>query len=184
MNNILNILDRMLHFNPRIKNVICTIFFALINSAIFIPYIATTAWYTSIVNIHTSMSYAVVVGFFVLIWLAAWMIYTFIAWVFCCIKNHRDAVKNDISANNYIESQLSTLSDRQSKLLFGMVMRGKHQIQEHEIGGYNLVWEDEMRVLINKGIMKQHFATYTYEITPDYFQYIKDNWEPETGNSK
>jgi len=180
MINIFNIFDRMLHFNPRIKNVICTII-ALIIAAIFLPYIATTSWYTSIVNIHASMWCVIAIGFLILFWLAVWMVYTFIAWIVDCIKRSRREDERQSRHNEHIRDQLSTLSDWQMRFLIGMVLSNKHQIKYYEIGQWSATWEDDLRVLINKRIMKQYDMTSTYEIMPDYFQYIKDNYDTKTG---
>lgn len=95
-------------------------------------------------------------------------------------KRRRREIELIIKKIEYRYNTLSRLSDWQINFLIDMVMQKKMQIQAYEIGGYHAVWGPEMEVLIMKKIVRK-ITFNSYEINPEYFDYLEKYYDPETG---
>jgi large-conductance mechanosensitive channel len=177
MSEFSKILDWLLSANPRLKNVVVTLVALLATGLVLLSALTSLR---SVFDLHVAFGSAVVLGMLVCFWLAAWLLYLVVAALVNRRRRTREAEKAKQRGSEHIRHQLLSVTDWQRGVLQRLVSGNRRQIQAIEIG-HRAVWSDEMRVLMNKGIVRQHSGTDTYEIEPEYFDYIRDHWNPDTG---
>lgn len=69
---------------------------------------------------------------------------------------------------------LNSLSDWQKSFLVQAARSEQCQFHSSEIGEYEVLWRDEMDVLIQKGIVIHHFGTSIYEVKLGYLNQIAE----------
>ena len=80
-----------------------------------------------------------------------------------------------------IRRNLEGLTGWQRHFVARFLLESRTQIPESDVGGYRMVWGDEVQVLINKGIIREHRNAGVYEIEPKYHDYLKDHLDRDTG---
>lgn len=75
--------------------------------------------------------------------------------------------------NANVDKTLSSLTDWQKRFLTRAVHESRRQFQDFEIGEYQLVWEPEMAMLVNKGVALRHRNAGVYEINAEYFDAVQ-----------
>ena len=107
---------------------------------------------------------------------------------FSGIAHHRHAVVSSEKAKREVEREKETirrnlegLTGWQRHFVARFLLESRTQIPESDVGGYRMVWGDEVQVLINKGIIREHRNAGVYEIEPKYHDYLKDHLDRDTG---
>lgn len=79
-----------------------------------------------------------------------------------------------------IRGVFNTLTKWQRTFVLRFITENRMQIPEWEVGSYQAIWGPEMDVLVRKGIISS-YGSGMYEIQRVYWDYLKQNWRPETG---
>lgn len=120
---------------------------------------------------------------FLTVFFGVWLIYS-IAETFCRRVLSQQRVRERAEHEKMaIRRDLESLSEWQRKFVLRFLVEGKMQMHEYEIGGYKGVWGPEIDVLVNKRIVKHHPREGVYEIESCYYDYVRQNFSPETGES-
>lgn len=178
MKSIIEFFQWFLERQIRVKNATCFLA-ALIFVAIVRFVLGETEWWQQMRQEYgiVVVSLVVFVGWFLAVYLA----YSAAATIHQNAVSRRIAIERTKDAEEIVQRNLDTLTDWQRRFLVRFIVENRMQIPEFEVGPYKATWDFEMGVLIDKGIVKKHTGARVYEIDPIYYDYLKENWDPETG---
>jgi heme exporter protein D len=108
--------------------------------------------------------------------------------VYACVVASREKLLEESRQSAAREAQLrsirdtlETLTDWQRMFLLRFIIEQRSQIPEFDVGQFRAVWDFEMAVLVEKGVVKDYRHAGVYEIAPVYREYLAHNWDPESG---
>ena len=118
---------------------------------------------------------------FLIAFLATWLVWSGVAASrqrMVAIQQAEGEAKESLMS---VRNNLESLTAWQRQFLLRFITEGRTQIPEFEVGQYRAAWDFEMSVLVEKGIIQEHHRAGVYEIEPVCLVYLKQNWNPATG---
>jgi len=180
MKSVLDFVKWLLAVDIRAKNA-ASLLIALLAVVVFYVLARSSEWFWEIRCYGwVAVAAALIVVFFV-VWLSVGLLYSGLA---ACRQRavirgqRREESERRVTK---IRQNLLSLTDWQWQFVLRFIVEGRAQIHEHEIGVYRALWEDELRVLVSKGIVRRHLNTSVYELDLAYREYLEQNWDPESG---
>ncbi len=179
MKPLVDLATWLLEKNIRAKNA--TGFFVALLSVVVLYFASRHAqWFQELDRRGSfALTVALLVAFLVA-FLATWLIWSAIAGRHQRIAAIHEAERRRARRMEMIGENLAGLTDMQRRILLLFIEHRKTLIHEHEIGGYRVVWEPEVDVMVTKGIIIPHRRG-VYEIHRAYYQYLMDFLNPEVG---
>jgi len=176
----LGFLRRLLEKNFPIKNVVCLLSALLLTVAFYSQSNSIQLFQEAKSYGNIGVGIALVVVFLIAL-LGTWLVYSWVAALSKRANSHRREVITSYEQDNAIQTTLLNLSPWQRQFVLRFVLEHRTQIPDFEVGGYRMAWDSEMAVLIHKRIIKEIPGSGVYEITPIYYNYLIQNWNPQTG---
>ena len=170
MQFIAKICDLVLGHDIPIKNAIC-ILIGLVSVIIF--YFTET--FGDIFLKHKAIGVEIAsLVIFLLFFFVTFLLYTLLIEISRKLlqKNQRKNLENSKKGNQ--KQNLLSLTEWQRGFLMTAVANEKRQFQDYEIGLYRSAWENEVRVLIRKGILTYYTEAGVYEVNSEYFEAMKE----------
>ena len=172
MDKILDIFERLLYKNIRVKNA-TSFLCGLLAVAFFYFTSRKEEWFLEIQRFGVpGLIVAFCIVFFIA-FLSIWLIGSCAVWLYKESESRQIARKQAQRDKEIIRETLESLTEWQYDFLLRFVRERQHQIRSYEIGGYKAVWGPEMQVLISRDIVKQYPGI--YEINSRYYSYIEQD---------
>lgn len=120
-----------------------------------------------------------------IVFLMAFLVFSLIGSVVVS-RNDRHAkqrLQNELAEQRerHIRRTLESLTDWQRSFVLRYIVERRTQIPDFEVGEYRAAWDYEMEMLVQKGVVRKHRRAGVYEIDPQYYDYLLDNWDSATG---
>ncbi len=180
MKDIVDFTKWLLEKDIRAKNA-ASFLVALLSVVVFYFTSKHCQWFQELKEYGTIGVAVALLVVFLIAFLSAWLVYSGVAAYRQRIVSHQRAQQKAEQQQKNIRENLNSLTDWQRKFLLRFIVEDRRQIPEFEVGQYRAVWDFEMAVLIEKGIVKEHRQAGVYEIEPHCYDYLKENWNPQTG---
>jgi len=180
MKEYLDFLRRLLEKDFPIKNVVCFLSALLLTVAFYSQSNSIQLFQEAKVYGKIGVGVALVVVFLITL-LGTWLVYFLVAALSKRANSRRRDLITSHEQDNAIRTTLLNLSPWQRRFVERFVLENRTQIPDFEVGGYRMAWDSEMAVLIHKRIIKEIPGSGVYEINPIYYNYLIQNWNPQTG---
>ena len=180
MKHVFDLSKWLLEHDIRAKNAV-SFLAALLSVVVFYFASRHCRWFQEIQGYAAIGVGVVLLMVFLIGFLSTWLVYSGVATHWQRLASRERAQEEAGQEKESLRNNLESLSDWQGKFLLRFIVEGRRQIPEFEVGRYKAAWDFEMGVLIEKGIVKEHRQARVYEIEPHYHDYLKENWNPETG---
>lgn len=166
----------LLNVDIRAKNATSTLV-ALVAVVVAYFILAPHAWFQGLTPWAQVASLVIVL---LITFLTVWLLWSGAHAVWNARAEQKRSQRAEAGSHRKTREVLDSLTDWQRRFLLRFVVEKRSQIPEWEVGGFQAVWDAEMEVLQRKGIIISH-PSGMYEIRPNYLAYLRENWNPDTG---
>ena len=181
MKNVVDLFKWLLEADIRVKNAV-SLLVALFSVTVFYFASSRSWWFQEIQQGYGPIGVIIALSVVLLIaFLIAGLVYTGIAAIFQHVASRQSARRQEEARKQVVWENLSGLTRWQRRFLLRFIDEDRTQIADFQVGGYKAAWDFEMEVLLKKEIIIEHHQAGVYEIAPDYHDYLKQNWNRETG---